>query len=103
MRKKIFKFLLKIILWFFALSIFSVIIFRFVPIPFTPLMVLRCGEQLFSGEKLSMKKDWTSLEKISPVMPLAVIAAEDQRFEEHFGFDIDAIKKAERYNEKHAG
>jgi monofunctional biosynthetic peptidoglycan transglycosylase len=36
-------------------------------------------------------------------MPLAVIASEDQNFEDHFGFDLAAIKKAEAYNEKHKG
>jgi len=43
------------------------------------------------------------LEKISSAMPLAVIAAEDQKFEEHFGFDLEAIKKAEKYNKRHQG
>src|SRR4051812_6959277 len=103
MRRKIFRFLLKIAIWFFAFSIVSIIFFRFIPIPVTPLMLLRCGEELFAGESLKMSKDWTSIGKISPVMPLAVIAAEDQRFEDHFGFDLEAIRKAELYNERHAG
>ena len=67
-------------------------------------MLKRCGEQIFSSEKkLKLKKDWTSLEDISSAMPLAVIAAEDQKFEEHYGFDFKAIKKAGQYNEKHKG
>jgi monofunctional biosynthetic peptidoglycan transglycosylase len=103
MLKKLFRIFLKIVLWFLALSIASVIIFRFVPIPITPLMILRCADQIFSGEEVKLSKDWTSLEKMSPVMPLAVMAAEDQNFEDHFGFDLEAIKKAELYNEKHAG
>ena len=103
MLQRIVRILLKVILWFFIASIGSAIIFRFIPVPFTPLMVQRCGEQLFSGEKIKFSKDWTSLENISPVMPLAVIAAEDQKFEEHFGFDLEAIKKAGKYNDKHQG
>jgi len=103
MIKKILRVLLKTVAWFFAISIISVIIFRFVPIPITPLMIIRCVEQKWDGKDLKLKKDWVSLEKISSAMPLAVIAAEDQKFEEHFGFDLEAIKKAEKYNKKHQG
>jgi monofunctional biosynthetic peptidoglycan transglycosylase len=91
-----------LIIYFVLLSVFSVIVFKFLPIPITPLMIIRCLEQ--KDEKQScFEKEWVSLNQISPVMPLAVIAAEDQNFEEHFGFDIVAIKKAEQYNEKHKG
>lgn len=94
----------KIIKWYFILSIGSVIIFRFVPIPFTPLMLIRCVEQAFDDKRdVKLSKDWTSLDKISPSMPLAVITSEDQRFEEHFGIDMEAIQKAQNYNEKHKG
>ncbi len=103
MIKKLFGFLAKLGLWFLAISIISVFIFRFIPIPFTPLMIGRCVEQKVDGKEMKMHKDWVSLDKISTAMPLAVIAAEDQKFEEHFGFDIEAIKKAETYNEKHKG
>ena len=103
MIKKILRVLLKTVAWFFAISIISVIIFRFIPIPITPLMVIRCVEQKWDGKEMKLKKDWVSLEKISSAMPLAVIAAEDQKFEEHFGFDLEAIKKAEKYNKKHQG
>lgn len=50
-----------------------------------------------------MKKDWTSIDEMSPSMPLAAMAAEDQNFEEHFGFDFKAIKKARAYNDRHKG
>ncbi len=103
MWKRIRKVVLKFLLWFFGLSIFSVIIFRFVPIPITPLMIIRCVEQKSNGDEVILKKNWVSLKEISPTMPLAVMAAEDQKFEDHFGFDIEAIKKAENYNEKHQG
>ena len=103
MLKKILRILFKTALWFFAISILSVIIFRFVPIPVTPLMLIRCVEQKWDGKEMKLKKDWVSLDKISSAMPLAVIAAEDQKFEEHFGFDLEAIRKAENYNKKHQG
>ena len=102
--KKSISVCLKILKWFFILSIATVILFRFVPVPFTPLMLIRCGEQIFSKDKkLKLKKDWISLDEMSSAMPLAAMAAEDQNFEEHFGFDFDAIKKAEKYNERHQG
>lgn len=103
MLKKIFRVLLKTALWFIAISIISVILFRFIPIPVTPLMLIRCVEQKSDGKEMKLKKDWVSLDEISSAMPLAVIAAEDQKFEEHFGFDLEAIKKAENYNKKHQG
>ena len=46
-------------------------------------------------------KEWVSLDNISTPMQRAVIASEDQEFEDHFGFDIDAIEKAMKYNETH--
>jgi DNA-directed RNA polymerase subunit L len=48
-------------------------------------------------------KDWKSLEEIGKNMPLAVVTAEDQKFAEHFGFDLEAIEKAVKYNDKHKG
>jgi len=87
--------------WFFIISIVSVILFRFIPIPITPTMLYLLGEQVFDSErKVVLKKDWESLSNISPNMKLAVIAAEDQLFYEHYGFDFAAIKKAIRNNEK---
>ena len=103
MLKRIFRILFKACLWFIAISIVSVLFFRFVPIPVTPLMLIRCVEQKWDGKEMKLKKDWVPLEKISSAMPLAVIAAEDQKFEEHFGFELEAIKKAEKYNKRHQG
>lgn len=94
---------LKITFWFIILSVLSVILFCFVPIPVTPLMIIRCVEQKIDGKEMKLNKDWVSLKKISPVMPLAIMAAEDQKFEEHFGFDIDAIRKAEKFNTRYKG
>jgi monofunctional glycosyltransferase len=92
---------LKFIKWFFIISVVSVLVFRFIPIPITPTMLYLLGEQAFDSErKIVLKKDWESLSNISPNMKLAVIAAEDQLFYEHFGFDFIAIKKAMRNNER---
>lgn len=103
MLTKILKFLLKFFLWFLGISILSVILLRFIPPPFTPLMLQRLVEQKMDGKNFKMEKDWVSLQNISPSLPLAVITAEDQKFEEHFGFDLQAIEKAQKYNERHKG
>jgi monofunctional biosynthetic peptidoglycan transglycosylase len=50
-----------------------------------------------------MHYDWKPLSDISPNLPLAVVTAEDQKFEEHFGFDLEAIEKAVKYNKKNKG
>lgn len=99
MLKKGFKILLKVLLGFVIISFVSTLLFRFVPIPVTPLMIIR----YFEMEDGKIDKDWKSLDEIGKNMPLAVVTAEDQKFAEHFGFDMEAIEKAMKYNEKHKG
>jgi len=103
MLKKVFRILLKFFLWFIGISVLLVIVYRFVPPPITPLMIQRLVEQKMDGKELKLDKDWVPLEDISPSFPLAVITSEDQKFEEHFGFDLQAIEKAQKYNERHKG
>jgi monofunctional biosynthetic peptidoglycan transglycosylase len=90
-------------LFFFFSTILSVFTYRFINPPLTPLMVLRVFQQVTEGEKIMLKKDWVSLDKISPQLQLAVVASEDNRFLEHHGFDFEAIEKAKDYNEKKRG
>lgn len=99
MLKKIFRFILRTVLVLFLLSIVMTIVYRFVPVPVTPLMIQR----YFEMEDGKIDKDWKPLEEISDNLPLAVVTAEDQKFEEHYGFDLEAIEKAVKYNEKHKG
>ena len=91
MKKKIFKVLRWTAALFFGSTILSVVVLRFVPVFFTPLMFIRCGEQLLDGKSLNMHHHWVSLEKISPHLPVAVMGSEDQRFLLHHGFDFAAI------------
>lgn len=78
-----------------AISVFLVVVYRFVPVPFTPLMAIRMAEQSKDTEReVRLKKEWVSISEISPHMVLAVIAAEDQKFLDHKGFDWEAIDKA---------
>lgn len=67
-------------------------------------MLIRCAEQMFDSKRdVRLKKDWVPFSEISAAMPLAVITSEDQRFQEHFGIDMEAIQKAQAYNERHKG
>lgn len=92
------------IIFFFSSTILITIIYRFVPIAFTPLMIKRCFEQAFDDKReVRLKKDWVSINEMSPELPLAVIASEDQLFLDHYGFDIKAIQKALKYNTKKKG
>lgn len=97
--KKFIRLLAKLLLIFLLASIATVIIYRFVPVPVTPLMVIK----YFEMEEGRIEKYWEPLENISAELPLAVITSEDQKFEDHFGFDVEAIEKAARYNERHHG
>ena len=87
-------------LWFFALSILGVVIFKFVPVPLTPLMIVRALENKFDGKDMICSHDWEPLENISVHLQKAVIASEDDTFLTHNGFDFDAIQKAMKNNEK---
>lgn len=70
------------------------------PVPITPLMVIRSIEQKSDGKKVRMEHDWVSLDKISPKLQLAVVCSEDQNYLKHFGFDWGAIEKAMKANEE---
>lgn len=100
MFKKILLWIKKIIIWFFIISIGLVIIFKWVPVPFTYTMISRSVGMLFKGEKVVWQHDWVSINKISPYVPQAVIASEDNLFTTHLGFNLTAIKKAIEINKK---
>lgn len=78
------------VIGFVVLSLFFVILYRFVPVPVTLTM-------MFDGNGIT--KDWVALSDIDPDMPRAAIAAEDSKFCQHHGFDADAITKAIEHNE----
>jgi monofunctional biosynthetic peptidoglycan transglycosylase len=73
--------------------------FRFVDPPGSAIM-WRVGFERLAARKSWIAHDWVDYADISPHMPLAAIAAEDQRFAEHDGFDFDAISKAVQHNRK---
>ena len=103
--KRIVRFIKNTLKWivvaFFASTILSVVMYRFLPVWVTPLMVIRCYEQLKEGKDLKLSHDWVSLSEISPSLPVAVIASEDGKFIEHHGFDYKAIEHAAKRNREH--
>lgn len=100
MIRKISKFIGKLILYFFGISIALVVLFKFIPVPFTPLMFIRSVEQISAGEKLVWKHDWVSIDNMSTNIQKAVIASEDGKFTSHNGFDFEHIEKAYKNNQK---
>lgn len=95
----------KILQWtvilFFATSILSVVAYRWLPVPLTPLMLIRSVQQMNRGEHVRLRHHWVSLDSMSIYLPVAVMASEDQRFMEHGGFDFKAINQA--LNERRSG
>jgi monofunctional glycosyltransferase len=98
--QNLFRFIWKTILWFNIISLFFVLLYKFVPVPFTPLMVIRAIEQKTEGKEMICSHDWILLEEISPNLPKAVISSEDGNFLTHNGFDFKAIEKAFNSNQK---
>ncbi|HAR20821.1 MAG TPA: monofunctional biosynthetic peptidoglycan transglycosylase [Cytophagales bacterium] len=90
----------KALILFFASSIGFTILYRYVDPFFTPLMVIRTVQQVFHGDNIRLKNTWVDLEEMSMFMPKAALAAEDQKFFQHNGFDFEAIGKAFERNQK---
>lgn len=99
--KSIQKWLRGIVIFFFASTILAVVAYRWLPVSVTPLMVIRCVQQVGHGEKIRLRHHWVPLDSISKYMPVAVMASEDQLFMEHHGFDFNAIEQAVK--ERQAG
>ena len=88
------KIALVALILFFVSTLFVVLLFRFVPVPVTPLMVIRMVQQVSDGQMPRLKHHWVPLDSMSRYMPVAVIASEDQRFLSHNGFDFKEIGNA---------
>lgn len=94
MVKKLLRFLLKFTLWFVTLSVIWVLAYRWLPVPYTPLMAIRSA----GSNSAETRHQWQPINSISEELQLAVICAEDQRFLAHSGFDYKAIKEAYQSN-----
>ena len=86
---------------FFASTILSVVALRFIPVVVTPLMLIRCYQQVKAGDELKLSHDWEPLTNISKDLPIAVMASEDAKFLDHHGFDYQAIEHAAKRNSQH--
>lgn len=88
--------LLLALFWGGGIALFSIL-----PVPFSAVMMERQISAWLGGNfGYVAHSDWVSMDEISPWMGLAVIAAEDQKFPEHWGFDVSAIEKALAHNER---
>lgn len=99
--KWLFRFLKKVLAFFFVSTILAVVAYRFIPVPVTPLMVIRSVESVKEGGAPWVHHSWVPLDEMSKHLPVAAMAGEDARFLLHHGFDKEAIKKAAQYNRTH--
>ena len=93
--KSIFKILLRIFAVFVVFSLCWVMLYKYVPVRWTPLMLKRSIENV--GKKdYRTQRVWVKIDEISPVMVRAVMVAEDGRFMEHNGIDFQQLRSVFR-------
>ncbi len=101
--KKLLRCIRQIVQWtlalFFGTTILAVVVLKFLPVYYTPLMFIR----LFQLDEMKLSHTWVSLSDMSPKMSQAVMASEDAHFMEHHGFDFEAIKTAAERNARYPG
>src|SRR5207237_2822050 len=90
--RRIFGWIIKLVVAFFLISILWVLAYRFINPPVTPNMI---GDMLVGR---GAHKDWMSIDKLDRDMVRASIAAEDSKFCSHHGFDFEAIEDAMKRN-----
>jgi len=97
--KGIFRYIWKAMLWFFAITILWVLVYRFVNPPVTWLMVQRGFERKANGKDWKIQKEWKDIDELSSNLKKAAIGGEDANFLTHYGFDVQAIEKAYQKNQ----
>ena len=90
--------LLKLLLYFMAATALLVLLFRWVPPPGTALMVERKVQSWVAGQPIDLQRSWRPWSELPDALKVPVIAAEDQKFAEHWGFDVAAIRAAISHN-----
>jgi monofunctional biosynthetic peptidoglycan transglycosylase len=96
--------LLRAIAWLVGIcilaSILAVLLLRWIDPPYTAFMAeAQITAWLERDSNYMFRRQWAYLSQISPNLPLAVVASEDQKFPEHWGFDVEAIEKAYALNQ----
>jgi monofunctional glycosyltransferase len=98
-RRRWLRWLWKLPLLLLVLSVLQVLVLRFVDPPFTAFMAARQLEAWGGGDwSFRIAYDWRDLDAIAPSLPVSLVAAEDQNFANHDGFDFKAIDKARANN-----
>ena len=98
-RRRLLQWLWKLPLLFVLVTVSQVLLLRFVDPPFSSFMAIRQLQAFAHGDwSFRVAHDWRDLPRISPNLPLALVAAEDQNFARHHGFDFAAIDKARAHN-----
>lgn len=92
--KNIWKIFLTFVLLGFQVSMFFVILYRVMPVPVTPLHLVRVYEQIRDGKTIKLSKNWKSIDYVSDKFCLAVLTAEDVKFIRHYGFDFEQIQNS---------
>ena len=95
-RQRLVRFALAAVLVWIALTVLLVLPWRWIAPPTTAFML----RERIAGEA-TLHYQWVSWDRISLHLPIAAVAAEDQKFPEHFGFDFDSI--ADAMEEKRRG
>ena len=82
-----------------AFSCLQVLVLRFIDPPVSTVMLWRYGEALGEADwSYRLHYQWRDLDQMAPSLPISLVAAEDQRFPDHNGFDLQAIEKARDHN-----
>jgi monofunctional biosynthetic peptidoglycan transglycosylase len=98
--RRIVRALAWLVLGFVVVSVAAVLLLRWVDPPLSAFMVEQQIEAWWSRDRSYVfRHTWVDLARISPNLPLAVVASEDQKFPEHSGFDVAAIEKAYELNQ----
>lgn len=98
---RLLRFLLFSFFGFILGSVLIVLLYKWVPVPGTPLMLIRKFETRDDGKSAPpIRHDWVSFDKISPHLQLAVVCSEDQNYLKHYGIDWGAVEKAKKENER---
>ena len=93
--KTVSRWLRNILIFFFTSTILAVVILKYIPVYVTPLMLIRCVENVIKGDTPRISHRWIPLDRISHHLPQAVMASEDNLFLKHSGFDLEQIQKAQ--------
>src|ERR1043165_3886641 len=98
---RVLRILVWVVLGCFTLSLVAVLALRWIdPVTSTFIVHDRLADAIKHDPRFHYRRQWVDSEHIAPAMKLAVIAAEDQKFADHWGFDFDSINDAIEQHER---